>query len=187
MNKLSVIYGCMSSGKTSKLLEKILECNVDEIIVIKHSFDNRYDSGSQITTHNGKSYPAVSVKNMSDINIEANVKYIFIDEAQFFTDLLEFVKKYRNTKNITISGLNLTYDYKNFGQMSEIIELAEESIELVGVCSVCGGAAKYTTRDNNQLSETEKNSTIIIGGMDLYRSVCANDYPPLWNHHDSRA
>jgi thymidine kinase len=179
MGSISIIYGCMFAGKTSELIKRIKEAEAKTrggSLVIKHSFDNRY-AESDIVSHDGHSYPAHLYKNLMDIEEEKykGVENIFIDEAQFFGDIMVFLdnmrKKYPHMK-IIIAGLNLTYECKDFGSMNEVIKLAQHKTELTARCESCGGSAYFTHRKTEILKDDEKNKTIIIGNKNLYQPMC---------------
>lgn len=177
MSKLIVIYGCMFAGKTTKLIDlaKSVE-NQSEVFVIKHSFDNRYCT-TNIVSHTKEQYPAYTAKKLLEIDCELynNKKFILIDEAQFFDDIVDFIEKIRND-NITliIAGLDLTYQRTNFGRMESVIKIANEKIQLTAICEICKDIAYYTRRIDNMLNKEDQNKIIVIGAEKLYQPVCEN-------------
>ena len=94
---LEIILGSMFSGKTTRLAETWKRCKQEEehVLVISHQFDNRYGvTDGQISTHNGVVVPCIKTDKLTSLrsNIHKDVFVILIDEAQFFPDLLTFVK-----------------------------------------------------------------------------------------------
>jgi thymidine kinase len=186
MGKVSVVYGCMFAGKTSWLIKKAKLLPENEVYVVKHSLDIRFHlhelqtNKGYIISHDQEKYPALVVQNLLDcfLDIVASheyIKYIFIDEAQFFTDLIIFVDKIKETFthiDIIIAGLDLTFRKEPFGQMRDIMNIADETIQLSAMCDSCNGKAYYTYRKTEFLDETEKNQTILVGGNQLYIPLC---------------
>ena len=111
---LHIIFGCMFSMKTTKMVETLTNYSVitnTKALIINHVFDTR-DIANKISTHNPlfKGLPSnihvISSKNLSEVNIdEYNV--IGIDEMQFFEDLYEVVLNWVSKgKHIIAAGLN---------------------------------------------------------------------------------
>ena len=65
---LEMIIGPMFSGKTSRILEiyrKAKYCNAN-VIVINHSFDNRYSSKNEVVNHNNEKIPCENFTLLTD-------------------------------------------------------------------------------------------------------------------------
>jgi len=180
---VSIIYGPMFAGKSKTLICRArkyeLKRGKNSLLMIKYSKDTRYLEGENIyvVSHDQEIYPALPVNTLGDIPNEDLKQYkkIFVDEGQFFTDLLEFIKRVRSLGiDLCISGLNLNHKRENFGQMHEAMEMSDKTIKLQAVCSDCKGNADYT-RMNSQ-SETLRDAVIVIGGAELYSPVCESCY-----------
>ena len=139
---LSIITGCMFSGKTSNIINtyNVLIANNKKALLINSKLDNRYLDNS-ICTHDNKSIKCLSVNKLSDISpikyIESS--HIMIDEAHFFPDLYNFVIKSidKDKKHITIAGLNGDSDKQNFGQIYKLYPHADGIKLLKATCSIC--------------------------------------------------
>lgn len=171
---ITIIYGPMFAGKTTTLINLINENKKSNHLVIKHSLDNRYsDNSEELITHDKIKTKATLYKNLLDISIDlTNITNIFIDEAQFFNDLLEFCKVQKtNGKHLFIAGLNKDINKNSFGYIDQLIRLGlvDKEYKLYAVCE-CGEKAEHTIRKINN------NTQILIGGSDLYKSVCNNCY-----------
>ncbi len=84
--KLTVICGCMFSGKTGRLIERLTAAQAAgrQTAACKHRLDTRYDAASLIT-HDGRRLPAVAVATATEILcLAADRDVVGIDEAQFF-------------------------------------------------------------------------------------------------------
>lgn len=180
--KLTLIYGPMFSGKTTKLIEiynlTTMSINKNKCLVINYALDERYGK-NKIITHDGLELDCYSILNLSTI-IENpsrfnlyNVDYIFINEGQFFENihihvklLLDFYKK-----NVIICGLNLDYKKEPFGTMMNLIEDAHEIYKLSGTCATpyCKCPSIYSHRI------VKNNSQVLIGSSE-YIPLCEKCY-----------
>jgi len=186
MAQLHIVLGPMFSGKSTYLINKSRELlngnydgngiSSDEILIINHIFDTRY-SKNCICTHDGVNIPSLSIMNLNDLYTEKSVnfdkiKYIFIDEGQFFNDLFEIVKSLliKHNKIIYIGGLDGDYKQEPFdkSRLLELIPFANTVIKLNARCSVCNNSAPFTKR------LTISNEQILVGGSGEYQPVCLN-------------
>ena len=99
---------------------------------------------------------------------------IFIDEAQFFADLYEFVKSAVEThnKNVVVIGLDGDSDRENFGQIYKLIPLCDDIIKLKALCSVC----KDGTPGIFSKKLINSSSKIDVGSNGKYIAVCRKCY-----------
>jgi thymidine kinase len=84
-------------------------------------------------------------------------EHIFINEAQFFPDLYEFVTKYSN-KNIYLYGLDGDFKREKIGRIIDLIPLCDSVIKLNSIC-VCGKNAIFTHRDSLETEQYVPNAT----------------------------
>jgi len=180
MPSLRIILGPMFAGKSTHLISnahKLMEYGIkrDEILLINHGSDKRYNNDSQICTHDGKTMESVALINLMDIfNNEkidiTKIRCIFIDEGQFFNDLYEVVKQLLliHKKNIFIGGLDGDFEQKPFydSHLLDLIPYATDVIKLKAKCYKCEATAPFTKRI---VSSSEK---ILVGGAEDYQPVC---------------
>lgn len=175
--RIEIIMGPMFSGKTTELMRRIRTYTVAKkrAHVVKYSKDLRKPgSDFSIVNHDGFSYPAspcgaqdLALPEITTALMEFDV--IGIDEAQFFTNLASFAEYMANVGRIVvIAGLNSTFERKNFGEMGNLIPIADQITMLKAVCSVCYREASFSRRITN--------STVLeeIGGSDKYEARCRN-------------
>ena len=177
---LSIIIGPMFSGKSSYLIENIKKSqkNDEKILVINHSIDKRYNE-NKITNHNQVSIECISLSYLNNIfnyckdkNIDLNsINHIYIDEAQFFTDLEKVVKLILSTySSIKITCVGLDGDFKqqvfNDGQLLKLIPYADNVKKLYSKCAYCGKKASFTKR------KIESKEQVIVASKDIYEPVC---------------
>ncbi|KAM9005165.1 thymidine kinase, cytosolic isoform 2-T2 [Sarcophilus harrisii] len=95
------------------------------------------------------------------------VTVIGIDEGQFFPDIVEFSESMANAgKTVIVAALDGTFQRKAFGNILNLVPLAESVVKLTAVCMECFREAAYTKRLGVE-KEVE-----VIGGADKYHSVC---------------
>lgn len=142
-------------------------------VVVKFADDNRYESiHGGIVTHAGREYhqvTTISAKKIADIFDEIKeYEVIGFDEVQFFPDCAECLLKLANMGKIVIAaGLDGNFRGKPFGQVAELIPLAEYVVKLTAVCMECNALeASFTCRRGNNQEEVE------IGGVDKYAALC---------------
>jgi len=95
---------------------------------------------------------------------------VAIDEAQFFTGLREFVQNIStHVKRIIIAGLDGDFLQRPFGEIFQVLPMADEVIKLHALCMVCknGTPAPFTKRFCEDTTTQE-----IVGDHDIYKAVC---------------
>lgn len=177
---LEIIMGPMFSGKTTELCRRVrrLQHTNRTALIINHDSDDRYGASDQTLTHDNISCSSVPVNNLMSLNdteAYAVASDIFINEAQFFPDLSEFVIRAveNDNKNVIIFGLDGDYERKQFGSILELIPLADSLTKLTALCKLCGDGtpALFTKR-----TDTNKSGQVLIGGSDIYMAVCRKHY-----------
>lgn len=180
MGTLELIYGCMFSGKTSKLIDRYNELkDKHKCLAVNYIFDKRYTNGNKIVSHNKVSIDCVCIQDLEELtnnldNLEKlnEAEYIFINEAQFFKGLKKWVLYVKNTlkKNIILCGLDLDFKKKKFGEIMDLTTIATKTYKMLGICDRCKNASLYTHRI------VDNEAQVLIG---------TNEYIPLceicWN------
>lgn len=175
---LEIILGPMFSGKTSYLVNIHNQCKFCNIpvVVINHSFDNRYDN-ALMSTHDKVMIPCIKAENLWDAWKENNdvkcCKVLLINEGQLFPDLQDFVTQMLKNYNKTIYVCGLDGDFKRqkFGQILDLIPICDTVQKLVSMCSLCknGKAGIFSHRIS-----CEKEQVVI--GSDNYIPICRKCY-----------
>ena len=176
---LELIVGCMFSGKTTFLLNKYNELIKKYKIIVINSILDKYSSDEYLVSHDKKKIPAIKLVNLLDSNNEIedamNYDIILINEGQFFSDLIHFTKiALLQKKHIYISGLDGDFNRNKFGDILDLIPLADSIIKLKGECFNCKkkNSAIFTYRKGN-------NTNKILIDNDMYIPVCRNCYDQL--------
>lgn len=175
---LHLILGPMFAGKSTKLfniIENLKEKN-ESFLLIKHISDERYNSNTtNIITHDKKIMDCIGLDRLLNIIGDEkyiNSKYIFIDEGQFFPDIIKFIDiaLEKDYKNIYITGLNGDSNRKPFHNISKLISVADKVNILQSKCNYCANKGIFTLRT------VHKQKKILIGDDKIYKSVCRNHY-----------
>ncbi|XP_070408128.1 thymidine kinase, cytosolic isoform X2 [Nothobranchius furzeri] len=143
-------------------------------LVVKYARDTRY-SDTGMATHDKNTMEAVPANCLGDVrSLALQACVIGIDEGQFFPDTVEFCEEMANLgKTIIVAALDGTFQRKPFGNILNLVPLAESVVKLHAVCMQCYKDAAYTKRIGAE-KEVE-----VIGGADKYQAVCRKCYGGL--------
>lgn len=159
----------MTGGKSTFLENKYRQYSKTpnmRILVVSHNWDSRASPG-KLQTHAGLRIPAISMSSLCTINVD-EYDVILIDEAQWFTDLPEFIERnYGKNVRVYVAGLISDFKQRKFGAIADILHLVSDIKWFSAVCDVCGSDAGLTKRRGSD--ETRD----IPGGTDKYYTVCA--------------
>lgn len=171
MGEFIIVYGCMFSGKTTRLIEYYNNSSLpaDEKLAVKPLIDNRYIA-NKIHSHSGIQLPGHRISKADEIQplLSDNIKEIYIDEIQFLgKEIYDIVLGLKlNGYRVIASGLDKDYMGQDFGEMPRLIKLANSREELTANCSVCGKAATMTYR------VSDSTDLILIGHGNDYEARC---------------
>lgn len=182
MGFIKLYIGCMYSGKTTEIIRECHRCNSigKNVLCINYSFDNRYGDDDFVYSHTRDKISCVKSVNLADVDQERirSADVIMINEGQFFADLIEHCVEWceKLDKDVLVSGLSGDFQRKSFGQILELIPLADEVMYMTAYCVKCrdGTIANFTWRLS---TETEQ----VVIGSDNYIPVCRRCYLKLKN------
>lgn len=175
---IEFICGCMFSGKTLLLMERVAAARNNDIpvAVFKHASDDRY-AEHQLVSHNGHrigATPLVQAARLRELAGEARL--IAIDEVQFFgPELLEIVQDLAGSgRDVVLAGLDLDSWGLPFGPASELQRTADRVTHTYARCAVCGEKADHTQR----VLPVEGQK--MVGGAEAYEPRCTRCFeaPP---------
>jgi thymidine kinase len=174
---LSMIMGPMFAGKSTELIKRITASDSPKL-VINNAIDMRY-AITNIATHDGNKIPCISLDKLEQLYTNYHnynlyqldeIEEIYIDEAQFFSDLYDVVRDLVLTykKKVIISGLDGDFQMRPFSKsrMLDLIPLASEIVKIPAKCYKCKQQAWYSKRII--LSEEQ----ILVGGENAYQPTC---------------
>ena len=176
--ELTVIAGCMFSGKTEELIRLVHRARIarKKVRVFKSVLDARY-SKDNVVSHNLKDVEATPVSSPAEIDsmLSSEDEIIAIDEVQFFDKtIIDYVEKWINKENrkVIAAGLNQDSKGRPFGPISELLAIADDIIKLNAICIKCGAIANKSQRI------VKSDSQIMVGSTDAYEARCRNCWEP---------
>ncbi len=153
---IEVISGCMFSGKTEELIRRLNRALIarQKVEIFKPVIDKRYHE-NKIVSHNENAIRSTPVDFAGDILLLAgNCDVVGIDEAQFFDEAIVSVCNTlaNSGKRVIVAGLDMDFEGKPFGQMPNLLAIAEFVTKVHAICSETGELASFSFRlsDNDQ-------------------------------------
>lgn len=167
---IEVICGSMFSGKTEELIRRLKRVEIANLKaeIFKPAVDIRYDE-VKIVSHDENKIQSTPVSNSQTILMLAdNVDVVGIDEAQFFDDQITAVCEKLALKGIRVivAGLDMDYRGKPFGQMPNLLAIADYITKLHAICMKCGNIANVSYR------KVAGGGQLLLGEKDLYEPRC---------------
>ncbi len=167
---LKVIIGPMWSGKTSEVINIYKYNSIAQIstLIVNFEEDKRYHD-TNLSSHDKVMLPCSRYKTLAPIlNRVDDYKCFIIDEAQFFPDLYSIVESLLDAgKIVYVCGLDSDFRMKKFGNILDIIPLADEVLKKQALCAICRNGKKASF--SKRLSEETTQKLI---GVENYLPVC---------------
>lgn len=175
--RLTVIAGCMSSGKSTELMRLLRRAEIADRRVIEFvpAIDHR--SGAAIASRDGGTRLAQAVADPRDIPAKADPrKYqvVGLDEMQFFPPTIVPVVNELLDRGQEVIGAGLDTDFRGepFGVMPFLLALADARPHVDAVCVVCKGPATRSQRLIDGRPARWDDSVIHVGGDECYEARC---------------
>lgn len=167
---IEVICGSMFSGKTEELIRRLKRVKIANLKaeIFKPAIDLRYDENN-IVSHDTNFIQSTPVDSSQSIMLLAQgADVVGIDEAQFFDDGIANVCEQLALRGIRVivAGLDMDYTGKPFGQMPNLLAIADYITKLHAICVKCGNIANISYR------KSMTGSQILIGEKDMYEPRC---------------
>ncbi len=167
---IEVICGSMFSGKTEELIRRLKRVKIANLKaeIFKPAIDVRYDE-VKIVSHDTNSIHSTPVQNANSILLMTqDVDVVGIDEAQFFDEEIAIVCEQLALKGIRVivAGLDMDYLGKPFGQMPNLLAVADYITKLHAICVRCGNIANISYR------KTADAGQVLLGEKDIYEPRC---------------
>jgi thymidine kinase len=167
---IEVICGSMFSGKTEELIRRLKRVKIAnlKVEIFKPSVDMRYDD-IKIVSHDENKIQSTPVDSSQSILLLAqDVDVVGIDEAQFFDEQITAVceKLALNGIRVIVAGLDMDYQGKPFGQMPNLLAIADYITKLHAICMKCGNIANASYR------KVAVEGQVLLGEQDIYEPRC---------------
>ena len=110
-------------------------------------------------SHDNNSINAIIVEKSSDIlSLTKNPEIVAIDEAQFFTDDLADTCNKLAAKGIRVivAGLDMDFLGVPFGEIPNLLAIAEHVTKVHAICQDCGAIANYSFRTITRIIKRTK-------------------------------
>jgi thymidine kinase len=171
---IEVICGSMFSGKTEELIRRLKRVKIanQKAAIFKPALDTRYDK-QQIVSHDTNAIDSKPVEKARLIlELAGDAEVIGIDEAQFFDDELPEICEALARKGIRVilAGLDMDYTGKPFGQMPNLLAIADFVTKLHAICVQCGHIANISYR------KVINDAQVLLGAKDSYEPRCRSCY-----------
>lgn len=167
---IEVVCGSMFSGKTEELIRRLKRADIARLNVkiFKPTIDSRY-SKTKVVSHDANALQSIVVKNSKDIlKLSKGADVVGIDEAQFFdkgiTEVCETLAS--RGQRVIVAGLDMDYLGKPFGEMPNLLAVADYITKLHAICVVCGSIASISHRKNSTGGQ------VLVGAKDIYEARC---------------
>lgn len=167
---IEVICGSMFSGKTEELIRRLKRVKIAnlKVEIFKPAIDIRYDE-TNVVSHDANAIQSTPIDNSQTILLLAqDVDVVGIDEAQFFDDQIMNVCQTLALRGIRVivAGLDMDYKGQPFGQMPNLLSIADYITKLHAICVKCGHIANVSYR------KTEEGGQVLLGEKDTYEPRC---------------
>ena len=166
---ITIITGCMFSGKTTLLLDRLTALPHQAVQVFKHSIDRRCGRGT-IATHTGRTHQATPIQSSAELAplLRSDTRTVAIDEAHFFDDALSDVIDgvARRGMDILVTALDRDSWGRPFPSVESVMATADATIALKAVCVRCAAEAERTQRLTPIVNGE------MVGGAEDYEARC---------------
>lgn len=177
VGRLEMICGPMFSGKSEELIRRLKRTILAGMptIIFTPKIDNRYLE-NHICSHDGKQLEAVPISHVEEVleHVTDETKVIGIDEVQFLDgEIVSVIMKLVNEgKRVICAGLDKDFKAESFGQMPELLALADDVTKLTAICMKCGRPANFTQRLIGDQPASYNDPLILIGASESYEARC---------------
>jgi thymidine kinase len=177
---LELLIGPMFAGKSSAIQSIVKRHRALDwsVFVITNTLDTRYSEEPAIVNHDLAKMPAVAAEKLMPLLLSSEYKesrLIVVEEAQFFTDLIPFIKTAvdRDGKHAVVVGLDGDADRMPFGHILELVPLCDRVTKLTAFCKKCsdGTPALFTFDTYESVS-----AQIKVGGSERFTSLCRKHF-----------
>lgn len=174
---ITVITGCMFSGKTEELIRLVRRAihARRRVQVFKSALDTRCET-EVIRTHDGVTMHAMAVHTAAEIEatLYPDVEVVGIEEVQFLDEpVIDLcVRLADGGKDVICAGLDQDFRGLPFRFMPRLLALADEVTKLHAICKQCGGVATRTQRLVDGRPAAWDDPMILIGASETYEARC---------------
>lgn len=167
---IEVICGSMFSGKTEELIRRLKRVKIanQKVEIFKPKLDTRYHE-TRIVSHDTNAIHSTPVESSREIpDLALDVDVVGIDEAQFFDEAILDVCETLALRGVRVivAGLDMDFQGKPFGQMPNLLAIADYITKLHAICMQCGNIANVSYR------KVAGGGQVLLGEKDIYEPRC---------------
>jgi len=175
---IECIVGPMFCGKTTELLRRVRLSEIAKLNVglFKPKKDDRY-SVTEAVTHDNARAQSHLIEDADDLlkkvqEMPERLRVVAIDEVQFVRGrIVEVCAQLRDEgKRVIAAGLDMDFRRQPFGEIGNLMAIADEVVKLKAVCQDCGENAPFSKR------LTKAQEVVKVGGKEDYAAVCEECY-----------
>ena len=189
MAKLHFFYSTMNAGKSTALLQSnhnYLESDLKTALFIPSEIGSK--SNGKIISRIGLEAKAIiadkKYKFFNEINKMKKISCVFVDEAQFLSKKqVNDLGKVADELNVPVMcyGIRTDFQGKLFEGSMELLAVADNLKELKTICSECDKKATMVVRLDARGKVILKGEKVLVGGNEIYKSVCRKHFRELTN------
>ena len=166
---LEILMGSMFSGKSTELIRRVKRRIAigRSVRVVNHAIDTRVE-GDNVKTHDDCTMTATKVPTL-EIDLLSDVDVIAVDEIQFFSNIKPWVENaLKLGKHVILAGLDGDFKQEKFGELFDVIPLADEVLKLRALCMICNDGTPGPFTQRTIVDDTQ----VVVAAADSYRAVC---------------
>ena len=191
MAKLHFFYSTMNAGKSTALLQSnhnYKESNLKTMLFIPEELKEK--SECKIISRIGLEAKAIIADKKYNFleeikkNNHKEISCIFVDEAQFLSkEQVHNLGQVADELSIPVMcyGIRTDFQGKLFEGSKELLAIADNLRELKTICSECNKKATMVVRLNENGKVVKSGKKVLIGGNDIYKTVCRKHFKELIN------
>ena len=138
---IEIVLGPMYSGKTTRLMDM-----VEKYPGLVVDFSLGLLEQGKLKNHDGRIVSCVTCHHLKHLDEITLPPKVYINEAQFFPDLIEFIQTYESSIDIYLFGLDGDYLREPFGQLHLAISYCDTLVKLRGTCHRCKAPSCFSKR-----------------------------------------
>lgn len=174
MGEVHLTIGPMFSGKTTKLMDNyyyMCKYYKNKKCMIINYKDVEFSNGymENHTLNKLCCFNCNELKEAMKYIEEQKIDYVFINEYQFYDDILDFILKYEKKLAIYLYGIDCDFKRNPIKHSLNVIPYCNSVVKLNGKCSKCNLDSIFSYRQT-------KETTQIVLDPDSYIPLCRNCY-----------
>lgn len=182
---LELLIGPMFAGKSSAIQSIVRrhESMGWRVFVVTNSIDTRYSDTPAVVSHDRHVIPATAVSRLMPLletSDYSNSRLVVIEEAQFFPDLVPFVRRVVDTdcKHCVVVGLDGDAERRPFGTVLDLVPMCDRVTKLTAMCKRCadGTPALFTFAAAAEAVAANEAGVPCVGSDDRYVPLCRRHY-----------